>query len=944
LALTPGTRLGVFDLTELIGRGGMGEVYRAWDTKLDRDVAIKVLPESFANDPERLARFTREAKTLASLNHPNIAAIYGVEESGGLIALVMELVQGDDLSQRIARGAIPLDEALPIAKQIAEALEAAHEQGIIHRDLKPANIKVKSDGTVKVLDFGLAKAMESTAGSSPSMSMSPTITTPAMTQTGMILGTAAYMSPEQARGKTVDKRADIWAFGAVLYEMLTGTRAFPGEDLTDTLAAVVRGEPEWSLVPGNVSPTLLVFLRRSLQKEPKQRVGDIRDVRLALEGAFDVGGPQTPPPAPPVQPRAHWRRAILVVATAVVAGAVVGAAAWMRWPPAPSSPVTRFALTLGEGQQFTITSNQMLAVSPDGTRLVYMANSQLYLRSMSDLEARPIPGTQQTPTPHTPVFSPDGQSIAFVSNVDGVVKKIAVSGGAAVTICPVEGTAGGVSVMRGMTWDAGGIVFGQSKGIMRVSANGGQPEVLVSAKDGEVLYGPQVLPGGEWLLFTLATAATADGWDKAQIVVQSLKSGERKTLISGGSDGRYLPTGLGSPTRAEGEGGHLVYALGGVLFGVPFDLPRLVVAGGPVPIVEGVQRSGSVNGAARFSVSSTGSLVFVPGPASARSTAQFDLALIDRKGGMTPLKLPPGGYAFPRISPDGKRVAFMTDDGKEAIVWLYDLAGTSAMRRLTFGGRNRFPIWSSDGERVAFQSDREGDFGIFWQRADGTGTAERLTKPEQGLSHVPESWSPKGESFLFGVNKGPNISDPFGLGGGTAASSPFSLWTFSVQDKKATPFGQVQSFFPPNAVFSPDGRWVAYASGDDKGVIEIYVEPIPATGAKYQVSKDPRSHHPLWSPDGKELYYVPGPSRSLVVGITTRPSFAVGNAAPAFLTGAGPSVVRNYDIAPDGRTINVVAAGQASGQIASSGAPAPSQIQVVLNWFEELKAKVPAGK
>ena len=568
MALTPGTRLGVFELMEQIGVGGMGEVYRATDTKLKRQVAIKILPPSLAADPDRLARFQREAEVLASLNHPNIAIIYGLEDAPSALrgpqgdpepgrgtagagqapikALIMELVEGDDLSQRIARGAIPLDEALPIARQIADALEAAHEQGVVHCDLKPANIKVRPDGTVKVLDFGLAKAMERGKGDL-ALSQAPTLTTPAMTQAGMILGTAAYMSPEQARGKVVDKRADIWAFGAVLFEMLTSRRAFYGEDITDTIVSVISKEPDWTALPAATPAGLRRLLARCLKKDPKARMRDIGEARLQLEALLS-GTPEEMPARlvaqPASVPRPLWRRAVPVVATAVaavvVASAIVGTAAWMLRPPAPASPVTRFAPALGEGQRFTGVNSQTLAVSPDGTRLVYVANNQLYLRSMSDLEARPIPGTQQTATPHTPVFAPDGQSLAFVSNDDRAIKKIALSGGAAVTICPID-IPGRVP---GMTWDAGGIVFGQATGIMRVSANGGQPEVLVSAKDGEVMFGPQVLPGGEWVLFTLATSATSDGWDTAQIVVQSLTSSERKTLVSGGSDGRVLVSAL----------------------------------------------------------------------------------------------------------------------------------------------------------------------------------------------------------------------------------------------------------------------------------------------------------------------------------------------------------------------------------------------------------------
>ncbi len=878
----------------------------ARDTTLNRDVAIKVMPDLFANDADRLARFTREAQTLASLNHPNIAHIHGLEESGGVRALVMELVEGDDLSQRIAHGAIPLAEALPIAKQITEALEAAHEQGIIHRDLKPANIKVRPDGTLKMLDFGLAKAMEPTGAMSPNVSQSPTITTPAMTQAGMILGTAAYMSPEQARGKIVDKRADIWAFGAVLYEMLTGKRAFEDEDVSMTLSKVLQREPDFDALPLTVPERVSQALRVCLRKDPKQRVGDIRDVRLALEGAFETTVPGTAGPAPAIQPRPLWRRALPVVAAAVITGAMVGAAVWTL-KPTPPLTVARFTFALGEGQQFTSVNNQSLAVSPDGTRLVYVANNQLYLRSMSDLEARPIPGTQQgTSTPFTPVFAPDGQSIAFYLGAVRAVKKIAVSGGTAVTICPAD------QPFLGMNWDSGGIVFGQAKSIMRVSANGGQPEVLVSVKDGELMYGPQVLPGGEWLLFTLATTATADGWNKAQIVVQSLKSSERKTLVSGGSDGRYLPTG------------HLVYALGGVLFAVPFDLRRLAVTGGPVPIVEGVKRSLGTSGTAHFSVSSTGSLVFVPGPASTSSA--LDLALVDRNGSVQPLKLPLGAYEYPRLSPDGKRIAFGSDDGKEAVVWIYDVAGASSARRLTLGGRNRVPVWSADGERLAFQSDREGDLGLFWQRAAGTTAAERLTKPDKDTAHVPESWSPNGKTLLFSVAKG----------------SSYAVAALSLPDKKVTPVGGIQSVFPPSATFSPDGRWVAYSASEAGGAAgSVFVQPFPTTGATYPISKG-SGFHPMWSPDGRELFYLTGggSNQFVVVSVTTRPTFTFGNPVPVArpFPPSSQRFERNNDITLDGkRFLGVVAA----GQNAASGAPAAPQIQVVLNWFSELQQRVP---
>jgi len=900
----------------------MGEVYRARDARLDRDVAIKILPETFAADPERVIRFQREAKVLASLNHPNIAIIHGLEHAGGAHALVMELVEGEDLAQRIARGAIPLDEALPIAKQIAEALEAAHEQGIMHRDLKPANIKVRPDGTVKVLDFGLAKAMDlagsgQQAAGSAHLSMSPTITTPAMTHAGMILGTAAYMSPEQTKGRAVDKRSDVWAFGCVLFEMLTGKRAFEGEDVSDTLAAVLRGEPDWDALPATTPAPIGKLLRGCLKKDRKERVPDIAVARLEIKEALAMPAGSVAAAAAAratFRPRPLWKRAIPIAATALLVAALTSVAWWSFKPSVPPPIVTRFSIPLPHGQTFFTTNTYIVGMSPDGTRMVYAANTGLYLRSAWDLEPKAIPGADYSgSTLRTPVFSPDGQSLVFYSATDQVLKRISVTGGAAVTLCPAD-------VPFGISWGVDGIVFGQgSKGIMRVSPNGGQPERLVSVKDGEVAHGPHVLPGGQAMLFTLATGTGGDRWDKAQIVVQSLKSGERKTLVNGGFDARYVPTG------------HIVYAVGGTLFALPFDAKRLEVAGGPVPIVEGVQRltGGGTSGSAQFSFSDTGSLVYIPGPAGTFGAGRA-LVLADRRGSSEILKLPPGAYEHPRISPDGRRVAFDTDDGKEASVWIYDLAGTSSMRRLTFGQKNRFPIWSGDGQRIAFQSDREGDLGIFWQRADGTGTAERLTRPEQGTSHVPESWSPDGKRFLFAATSGSSIS----------------LWAFSLDDKKATPFGDVQSRNPINAVFSPDGRWVAYYS-NETGSDAIYVQPFPATGAKYQIpKKDPsqNDHHPVWSSDGKELFYIPVPGALAAISVTTRPDFSFGNPVPVprkFTTAGGSAQfdIRNYDLSPDGKILGLVDTSEQTQGGNYSDAP---EFRVVLNWFEELKARVPA--
>jgi eukaryotic-like serine/threonine-protein kinase len=643
VALTAGTRLGPYEVTAQIGVGGMGEVYRATDTNLARQVAIKVLPEAVAANAERLARFDREAKTLAALNHPNIAAIYGLEKSAGTIALVMELVEGPTLADRIGQGPIPIDEALPIAKQIAEALEAAHEQGIIHRDLKPANVKVRPDGTVKVLDFGLAKAIEPTVVSPAGVTQSPTSTTPAMTQAGMILGSAAYMSPEQAKGRPADKRSDVWAFGCVLYEMLSGKRAFDGDDVAEALAAVLRGEPDWSALPRDVPPLVTALVRRGLRKDRRERVSDIGAALFALREASAVGVEARLPHA--FQPR-RWKHIVALLIVTAVAVGITSAVWWVARPSIRPPLVTRFTITLPEDQRLQATITPIVAISPDGSALAYMANSAemmaqaMYLRRLSHVEATPIPIAKTgVENGLSPTFSPDGQSIVFYAGEK--LKRIAVTGGTAVTLCDAD-------VPSGISWGADGIVFGQgSRGIMRVSPDGGTPEVLVRVEPTELAASPQLLPDGDSLLFTLATAgAGQDAWDRARIVVQSLTSGERTTVVNGASEGRYLPTG------------HLVFAVGGVLFARSFSLDRLEVTGTQVPIVEGIRRgsgTGSTSttlNAMQVAFSESGSLVYVPGPLV--STTRQTLVMADSKGNITPLKLPAGPYQFPRVSPNGR--------------------------------------------------------------------------------------------------------------------------------------------------------------------------------------------------------------------------------------------------------------------------------------------------
>jgi eukaryotic-like serine/threonine-protein kinase len=925
MALAAGARLGSYEIVGPLGAGGMGEVYRARDTTLNRDVALKILPDAFAHDPDRVARFKREAQVLAALSHPHIAAIHGLEQSGATLFLELEFVDGEDLARRLDRGPIPLDEAVPIARQIADALEAAHEQGIVHRDLKPANIKVRADGTVKVLDFGLAKALDagstvsSGAGGPSPLSMSPTITTPAMTQLGLILGTAAYMSPEQAKGRAADKRSDIWAFGAVLYEMLSGQRAFKGDDVSDTLASVLRQDVDWTSLPDMTPAALKRLVARCLDREPKRRLRDIGEARIVLDdpATLDTTAERSSAaPTPSAQPL--WRRAVPIALTATVTAVIAATAAWMLKRSTPIQlPVVRFPLALPEGQSFSGTGRHMLAVSPDGTQVVYVALQRLYRRALSEVETKAIPGLDGQQNVTSPVFSPDGQSIVFFAGGENVLKKIAVTGGAATTLCAADNP-------YGISWDGDTVVYAQGgKGIMRVSADGGPPEVLVSAQDGSILQGPQLLPGGQTLLFTLAR--TADGielWDRANVIARSLTSGEQHILIQG-SDARYVPTG------------HLVYALRGTVFGVPFDVRRLAVTGGPVPLVEGVRRAstgvgaspgavafGGLTGAANFSVSRTGSLVYIPGPVSA-STDRVDVVLSDGAS-VTRLKLPSRPFTVPRVSPDGRRIAIGTEDGKEATVWIYELSGATTMRPLTFSGRNRFPIWTRDGKRVVFQSDREGDLGLFWTAADGsTGAGERLTKADGKTSHVPESWSPTADHLIYSVVTGRDEA----------------LWTLSMSNRKATPFDTVHSTTPIGAVFSPDGRWFAYTSTEPGRRTTIYVQPFPPTGPMYQLftKEADQPHHPVWSPDGRTLFYIPRPGGFESVSVTTQPTFTFGNpvAAPRPFGGASPSVRRLYDITPDGKFVGLVPAGQSD-----SGTTAPT-IQVVVNWTEELKARIP---
>jgi len=878
----------------------MGAVYRATDTNLSRQVAIKVLPDAFAQDGDRLARFEREAKTLASLNHPHIAAIYGFEKSGGMHALVMELVEGDDLSQRIARGAVPLDEALPIARQIAEALEAAHEQGIIHRDLKPANIKLRPDGKVKVLDFGLAKALEPVSAASANVTASPTITSPAvLTGAGVILGTAAYMAPEQAKGRPADKRADIWALGCVLYEMLTRRRAFSGEDVAETLAHFLTKEPDWTALPASTPAPIRRLLRRCLEKDRRRRLADAADARLEMDEALASSGDASAMSLP--MQKAAWVRALpWAVAGLFGAGLVLVLVLWAPWRQTAPLGVTRTTITHSGAAALTQSGfGRDIALSPDGRRLVYSGNNgtQLFVRALDALE--PVAIATGTGGAGLPFLSPDGQWVGF-ANTSFEIRKVAITGGAAQTIARADG------ILQGATWAADDtIIFATNRpstGLQRVSASGGEPATLTrpDRERGEADHlWPELLPGGHAVLFTI-TSQTGDV-DAAQVAVLDLRTRTQK-ILEHGTDAHYVSSG------------HLVYIAAGAVRAIPFDVDRLETRGTSVSMMPLLSTTAA--GAGNLAIANDGTLVYVDLPGGVTTNART-LVWVDRAGKEEAIDAPPRAYLQPRLSPDGKRVAVWSNDQTNDI-WIWDLARKMLTPLTRDPGEDQHPLWTRDGKGIIFSSNRSGVFNLWRQAADGTGEPEQLTKNSE--PEFATGITPDGTAIVFFRN---NL--------GTTGRDVLQLAldeTHRVTPLVDTPVHETEG------TVSPDGRWLAYES-TLTGSKEIYVRPFPdVKGPETRVSTAGGTR-PLWAPSGKELFYVGVDGSLLQVSVEAK-GVTWNNRAPIKLFERRYYVPRN-----SGRSYDVSLDGQRFLMIKGAGTDASPALVLVQHWDEELKRLVP---
>ncbi|MBZ5572364.1 MAG: serine/threonine-protein kinase [Acidobacteriia bacterium] len=893
MTLTSGTRLGPYEIQSPLGAGGMGEVYRARDTKLNRDVAVKVVPEQFISDPERMTRFEREAQVLAAFNHSAIAAIYGLEDSGHTRALIMELVEGPTLAHRIGRGRMPLEEVLSIAQQIAEALEYAHEKGITHRDLKPANIKVTPDGGVKVLDFGLAKVLQGDAGTGSDPSNSPTFTS-ASTQAGMILGTAAYMSPEQAKGKAVDRRTDVWAFGCLLFEMLSGKRAFEGETVTETLANVIKEDPKWQDLPPETPQLVRELLRRCLEKDPRRRLQAIGEARIAVQDTLTA--PKETSSSATAARSSGPSKSVVPWAIAAILTVALGLAlaAWWNERGRPAQAEVQFELGLAPGDSLNLEGHSPIAISPDGTQVAYAlhhgSTTQLYVRSLDRLDATPVAGTDGA---YGPFFSPDGQWIGFFAG--GKVLKVPVSGGPVVELC----STGAAIQPRGASWGTDGQIYASTSatgGLVRLPAAGGNPQpatTLDEQKKERSHRWPQVLPDGKHVLFTVGTLDSPEYYDDSEIDVVDVATGKRNVVFKGASMALYVPTG------------HLVFARGGQLYKVPFDAARMQATGDATLLLHDVSGD-STTGAAFFSISGTGNLVYVRG---VQANDQSVLAWADSSGVVTELAAPPHEYRDIQLSPDGRHVAVgiseRTLDG-----WIYDIANKT-LNRLTFEGQNQAFIWTPDSQRVVFTSNIAGQYYLKSVPADGSGPPESLIggTPTQLLAH---SVSPDGKCLSY-----TSLSN---------TRAPLMMMLPLVGEHKPVAFSATDSA-GTRARFSPDGRWLAYTVRQ-AAHMDVFVQPYPPTGGRWQISTE-GGDEPRWSRDGKELFYRDGNDSVMVVPVDTKSGFKAG-ATRLFFKGLHrpAGATENYSVSPDGHRILILRPVQGAQ---------PSSVVMILNWFDELQ-------
>jgi serine/threonine-protein kinase len=906
MPLSSGTKLGPYEIVSPIGAGGMGEVYRARDTRLDRTVAIKVLPAHLADTPDAKQRFEREARAVSALNHPNICTLFDVGSQDGTEYLVMEYMEGETLATRLEKGALPLDQSLRIGIEVADALDKAHRAGIIHRDLKPGNIMLTKSGA-KLLDFGLAKATLPLA-SAGTLTAVVTRTTP-MTQAGMIVGTFQYMSPEQVEAKELDARSDIFSFGSVLYEMLTGRAAFQGRSQLSVASAILEKDPEpMSMLQPMTPPALDRTVRKCLAKDPEDRWQTARDLLLELKWVAEAGS-QAGVPAPVASHRKNRERTSWAIAAVLALTTIAATIVAIERAPKPAQPM-RLSAELGADVALYTDFGPNAVLSPDGTRLAFVAagadkTQRLYVRSLDQMQATVLSGTESV---RDPFFSPDGQWIAFFAG--GKLKKISVQGGAVVTLCDAPNDRGG-------SWgDDGSIVFagGHREGLSKVSSTGGKPEPLTTLNQqaGEVTHRwPQVLPGSKDVIFT--DSASGAQFDDADIAVYSTVSGKVKTVLHGGSYARYLPSG------------HLVYVHNGTLFAVHFDIKNLEVTGQPAPVMEGVT-SNPDHGGAQVSFSDSGTFVYVAGSAVSQNVSIY---WMDATGKFTPLRETPGNYHDPAISPDGKRLAMDITSGNRTDIWVYEWE-RDTLTRLTFkDDTNLEPVWTPDGQRIVyFSAEKEVVSNLWWIRADGGGDAQRLTESKYGQH--PWSWSPDGKTLAFHQNN---------------PGTGFDIMTMPVEGSEKTGWkpGEPKPFVNTassevHPAFSPDGRWIAYFS-NESGPGEIYVRPFPGPGGKWQISTG-GGEFPKWSRNGKELFYRTNDSKIMVVSYTTSgDSFHADKPrlwSPGQFTTRGTAL--NYALHPDGKRFAVLKAGNAT-----ESAPI-NKVSFIFNFFEELRRKVPAGK